>query len=171
MEQKKTKKEIREDALFIAFLAGVCVCILIWTLRLDNSIDHWKSEGTYYKTGFGEKYTIYTFENTENVMYEFNGTFLFGEPAGGNEGGFYYDVSLDTDGWRNPELIGVTSKYLVFSVNEYTDSPSRINIAVEIAETDANFMDRYVHKEIPAEEMPILQKKFSQSSSPLTHYQ
>lgn len=130
-------------------------------VSLENPLISGKSAGEYYKGGFGSSYKIYSLKNSEQVMYEIsNGWFLLGDKNESDTGRAYYHVLINTEGWKEPKLVGVTPNYLIFSVKKYTNAPEeeREKVAVEIEETAGNVGDRLFHKCIAYNELDFMEQ-------------
>lgn len=146
------KKRILSSLVIVVIALVVLVYSMITTRQSQET-------GIYHKDGFGDSYKMYSLEDSEKVVYEINeAMFLLGERSEESTGTSYFSVFLDTDTWREPELLQVSSDYLVFSVKEGVNSEERKKIAIEVKETKGNFDDRVFHKCIEYDELKFYEK-------------
>lgn len=117
------------------------------------SADESNSGHTYNKKGFADNYITYSIEDSSCVIYSFYDTYLLGEPSKTDTGVSYWSVEVGGPTFRAPELIGVSNKYLIFSVKDSSNTDERIDIAVEIEETQGGYLNNYFHKAFLLDEL------------------
>lgn len=148
----------KRNKILISIVVGIIILCIIAYIIIQHFQIHSSSIGTYDKAGFGDSYNTYLLENSEKVLYEFNGFYILGEKSEKDKGVSYWIVTLNSDTWREPKLLKVSSNYLVFSVKVANDSEERKEIAVEVKETRGNFDDRTFHRSIAYEKLNIWEK-------------
>lgn len=116
------------------------------------------SGGTYNKKRFDTDYITYSIEDSSCVIYNFGDTFLLGEPSETDTGVCYWSILIGTPTFREPELIGISNKYLFFSVKNDSCSDKRIDIAVEIEETDGGYLNQRFHRAFLLEDLTDKEK-------------
>lgn len=111
------------------------------------------SGGTYNKNGFPEGYITYSIEDSSCVIYKLGNSYLMGEASETDTGTSYWNIQIGDPTFRDPELIGVSDKYLFFSVKNDSNTDKRIDIAVEIEETIGGYYNKYFHKAFLLDEL------------------
>ena len=144
--------------------------ILANTLSKDSSTEAgitpadlvvaYRSAGTYNKEGFNDNYITYSIEDSSCVIYNFGDIYLLGEPSETDTGVCYWSILIGTPTFREPELIGISDKYLLFSVKNNSNTDKRIDIAVEIEETDGGYLNQRFHRAFLLEDLTDEEKSF-----------
>lgn len=116
--------------------------------------------GTYNKKGFPDNYITYSIEDSSYVIYNWNDSYLMGEASETNAGTSFWNIQIGYPTFREPELIGVSDRYLFFSVKNDSNTDKRIDIAVEIAETTGGYLNQYFHRAFLLEDLTDEEKSF-----------
>lgn len=117
------------------------------------SADESNSGHTYNKKGFADDYITYSIEDSSCVIYHFYDTYLLGKPSETDTGVSYWSIEIGGPTFRAPELIGVSNKYLIFSVKDSSNTDERIDIAVEIEETQDGYLNDSFHRSFMLDEL------------------
>lgn len=118
------------------------------------------SGSTYNKKGFDDDYITYSIEDSSCVIYNFDDIYLMGEASEIDTGTCYWFIQVGNPTFREPKLIGVSDKYLFFSVRENSVTDETIDIAVEIEETIGGYLNSRFHQAFLLDELTDEEKVF-----------
>lgn len=127
-------------------------------LTLADLVPTDSSGSTYNKKGFNDDCITYTIEDSSCVIYNLGDTYLLVEPSETDTGVCYWSILIGNSTFREPELIGISDKYLFFSVRNDSNTDKRIDIAVEIEETRGGYLNSYFHKAFTLDELSDVEK-------------
>lgn len=136
----------------------VTIIIILYVFTVHDWLAETGQRGEYNLEGLGEGYTTYAVKGSNKFVYTLDGIYILGGESENNKGTSYFCILLDEDTFREPELMKISSKYLVFSVKEASNVSDRKLIAVKIEEERANFDDRLVHLCYPYDELSWWEK-------------
>lgn len=139
-----------------------CVILFVGMLYCKTSLERLTTDVEYDTSQFGETFKFYWLGNSEKVLFEFNGTYLLGDHTAEETCPSYFSIYLGIETWRDAQVVSVSPKYIVFSVNDTPAGTTRCEIAVEVEESEEYIggEQRTFHKSIRYEDMNWWDKLF-----------
>lgn len=153
---KKRKKSIIGGVLVVLMIV-VVGCIYLHPKWYFNEKPENSTDILEYSR---DAYSLYNVRESDLLLYQLNSdTYILTYCSANYEGKCYFSVTIPSEEvWKEPQLVKVSTKYLVFSIREEEEWKDRKLIAVESKPTVGGFEEEIFHQCVPYEQLSLRDK-------------